>query len=86
MNLERIETLQAKSRQLTEELKQSLHIRRLWPEAFHHGAVTVALVGPKAARPGEMKFLIRRCDGQERTFVAVLDPGTKTWQLPEGTK
>jgi len=43
--LERIETLEARAAELRSELKRSLMIKEIWPEAFKQGSVTTQATG-----------------------------------------
>jgi hypothetical protein len=43
--LAKLEALEAKKADLMQQLKRSLLIQELWPEAFEHGAVTTQAIG-----------------------------------------
>jgi hypothetical protein len=69
MNIQRIKELQERSRQLTAELEQALKIKALWPEAFDLGSVTVSPILRLGDKKAGMRYIVRRSDGQERTFT-----------------
>jgi hypothetical protein len=63
--IEQIETLREKQDKCLSELKKSLRIKALWPEAFKLGAVNSTVTGnPRRA----LIFTITRGDGESRQF------------------
>ena len=46
-SLEHLQQLEARKAELYDELHRSLLIQQLWPEAFDHGTVSSAWMGPR---------------------------------------
>lgn len=63
--IEQIETLREKQNKCLAELKKSLRIKALWPEAFELGSVNSTVTGnPRRA----LIYKITRADGSYREF------------------
>ena len=63
--IDRIEALREKQDKCLTELKKSLRIKALWPEAFEHGSVNSTVTGnPRRA----LIYKITRGDGVSREF------------------
>lgn len=66
MSIELIRAAHEQQRKLLDELGCSLKIQEAWPEAFDLGPVTCVLIGTKDGR--NMRYVVKRSDGQEREF------------------
>ena len=72
-DLEHINKLQAKSRNLTKALERSLMLQAFFPPAFNHGPAKTFVTG-NAYRPKELIFTIQRGNGERHTWPALEVP------------